>query len=498
MALPPLLLTAIANPKSPTLKKSYALGTSTFLGNLQTQVVHNHVNNVQSNSVTFRGIILASYEAKDSAAKTVTVGGNSSTIYTVIVKIPGIHDHLPDPTEAKDPRVAIGLYPRFEGPLNTKPQVGGIATVTFLDPNNKQKKEGNGKILEVLNPGVEGLPLANEINSRPALSAMQNMKQTKCQFNTFTMIPAIDTEKEPEQEQDKPTPSSPPTVNSSFRTAKPKIKHKGNTEKSTATAPVNNGTPDDLNSSRIDAQDCAQKYLMSEYKNERQNPMNVHQNITDARGIYPRYPLATSGWHINQETGKFGIREHPIYKTKKLHKGVDISGPNITGIPVLSSLPGTVVKSGFEGSNAIRDAHGNITKHGSGAGNTVMVHHEHVGLWTFYFHLQALFVSVGDVVGYGTALGSVDTTGGSSGPHLHYEVRKTRFASKIHQFIDPEIFLKTKYRYFTATDESKQWVAMTQDEATKKGIDGLNNDLDIDHNDALWNYNQMVGISDEL
>ena len=98
-------------------------------------------------------------------------------------------------------------------------------------------------------------------------------------------------------------------------------------------------------------------------------------------------------------------------------------------------------------------------------------------------------------MGYGTAIGSVNNTGGSTGPHLHYEVRKNRYKKKPQNLIDPEIFLKTKYRYFTGEGfgvTNLRGVGMTQEEAIKRGVDGLNKESDIS------NIGQSAGLSEDL
>ncbi|MDR0843143.1 MAG: peptidoglycan DD-metalloendopeptidase family protein [Acidobacteriota bacterium] len=99
----------------------------------------------------------------------------------------------------------------------------------------------------------------------------------------------------------------------------------------------------------------------------------------------------------------FGMRKDPFTGKPRFHKGVDIAAP--AGTPVLAALPGKVISAGREG----------------GYGNTVLVEHGD-GLRTRYGHLSSIDVKVGDTVTSGGNLGTVGSTGRSTGPHLHFEV----------------------------------------------------------------------------
>ena len=103
----------------------------------------------------------------------------------------------------------------------------------------------------------------------------------------------------------------------------------------------------------------------------------------------------------------FGMRaRHPIYKTRKMHKGVDLSCKR--GVPVY----------------ATGDAIVEMTDKGMrrrGYGQQVLLNHE-FGYKTRYAHLHKIYVKAGDRVTRGQLIGEVGSTGGSTGPHLHYEV----------------------------------------------------------------------------
>ncbi|MBR6484104.1 MAG: peptidoglycan DD-metalloendopeptidase family protein, partial [Clostridiales bacterium] len=109
----------------------------------------------------------------------------------------------------------------------------------------------------------------------------------------------------------------------------------------------------------------------------------------------------------------FGEREHPLDGTVRMHYGLDI-GANF-GDSVMAAASGTViyVEEPVEGEN-----YG-----GTGYGNYCIVDHGN-GITTVYGHMRDVYVSTGDSVSTGTVLGEVGSTGGSTGPHLHFEVRE--------------------------------------------------------------------------
>ncbi len=105
-------------------------------------------------------------------------------------------------------------------------------------------------------------------------------------------------------------------------------------------------------------------------------------------------------------SSKFGYRFHPVYHTRKLHKGMDYAAA--CGMPVKAMTSGKVL----------------ATTHNSGAGNKVIVSHGlHNGqiLTTSYHHLQGFAVSAGQRIDAGQTVGYVGSTGASTGCHLHFE-----------------------------------------------------------------------------
>jgi murein DD-endopeptidase MepM/ murein hydrolase activator NlpD len=103
-------------------------------------------------------------------------------------------------------------------------------------------------------------------------------------------------------------------------------------------------------------------------------------------------------------TSGFGSRLHPILQEVRHHAGIDIPGP--TGQPILAAADGTVRVAGVRG----------------GYGLTVEIDHGD-GLRTLYAHLSRIDVRVGQQVEEAERIGALGSTGQSTGPHLHYEVR---------------------------------------------------------------------------
>ena len=104
-------------------------------------------------------------------------------------------------------------------------------------------------------------------------------------------------------------------------------------------------------------------------------------------------------------TSPYGMRYHPILKTNKLHTGIDIGAPS--GAKIVAADGGTVIFSGWFGAY----------------GNAIIIDHG-AGISTLYGHQSQLLVSQGQTVVKGQTIGKVGSTGWSTGPHLHFEVRK--------------------------------------------------------------------------
>jgi len=131
-------------------------------------------------------------------------------------------------------------------------------------------------------------------------------------------------------------------------------------------------------------------------------------------------PIKGGAMHL---VSGFGYRIHPIYRTRRMHSGVDIAVK--TGTPVYASGNGTVVRP--DGSMG-------------GYGRYVLIDHG-FGYRSLYAHLSRTSVRPGQQVKRGELIGYVGNTGLSVAPHLHYEVHKNgRPVNPVHYFyndLDP-------------------------------------------------------------
>jgi murein DD-endopeptidase MepM/ murein hydrolase activator NlpD len=126
--------------------------------------------------------------------------------------------------------------------------------------------------------------------------------------------------------------------------------------------------------------------------------------LETVRGTAKRLPFSNPapGQDI---TSRFGNRPDPFFGGLAMHAGIDFRAP--TGTEIRSTGSGKVVKAAFSG----------------GYGNMVEIDHG-LGLTTRFGHMSRILVGEGDMVEPGQIIGLSGSTGRSTGPHLHYEVRR--------------------------------------------------------------------------
>ena len=118
-------------------------------------------------------------------------------------------------------------------------------------------------------------------------------------------------------------------------------------------------------------------------------------------GGYFAWPVPGYSWI----SSPFGWRT--LYGKPDFHTGIDIAGRNIYGKPIIASNTGQVVK---------------VAYYTTGYGYHVMIDHGDNN-WTVYAHMSSIAVKQGEWVAQGQVIGYVGSTGNSTGPHLHFEVR---------------------------------------------------------------------------
>lgn len=173
---------------------------------------------------------------------------------------------------------------------------------------------------------------------------------------------------------------------------------------------------------------------------------DLHQRMNIARQTAGEKLLmlqrVPSGWPVNghEVTSDFGWRTHPIKGTRSHHNGVDLRGER--GAPVRATADGVVEYAAFHSS--------------SGLGKLVILRHD-FGFRTYFGHMSEIAVQPGEFVAAGDVVGHVGSTGLSSGPHLHYEVRH------IYRKLDPTPFLEwslERYDSLFTREDDIQWESL--------------------------------------
>jgi murein DD-endopeptidase MepM/ murein hydrolase activator NlpD len=156
-----------------------------------------------------------------------------------------------------------------------------------------------------------------------------------------------------------------------------------------------------------DAEEAALEALIREKQREEEAKRLAARRAARLAGVeLPREPGAPGQllWPVSGPiTSPFGWRMHPIMHRMILHRGIDIGVP--TGTPVAAAAEGRIIVASYQG----------------GCGNMVAIDHRG-GLSTMYCHMSQIFVSVGQEVQRGQAIGAAGSTGLSTGPHVHFQV----------------------------------------------------------------------------
>lgn len=171
----------------------------------------------------------------------------------------------------------------------------------------------------------------------------------------------------------------------------------------------------------VDESRARKQAVLDKAVNDRDTAERAYQELLEAsrqvqaliRQSQYRVPQGASGkstgtmiWPIQGViTSEYGWRTHPIFGTSKYHSGLDIAGDY--GMPILAADGGVVIYAGWI----------------SGYGNAVIIDHGG-GITTLYGHNDSLTVVEGQSVAQGQQIANCGSTGYSTGPHCHFEVRE--------------------------------------------------------------------------
>ena len=169
----------------------------------------------------------------------------------------------------------------------------------------------------------------------------------------------------------------------------------------------------------VEAKEAEQQELLDQAIYDRDTSERAYEELMaaseEAANMIRRSNMSDSGapagsggmiWPLSGPvTSEFGWRTHPIFGTARFHSGLDIGGDY--GLPIYAAASGTVIHAGWI----------------SGYGNTVIIDHGG-GVTTLYGHNDSLNVGVGQTVSQGQVIAMCGSTGNSTGPHCHFEVRE--------------------------------------------------------------------------
>lgn len=155
----------------------------------------------------------------------------------------------------------------------------------------------------------------------------------------------------------------------------------------------------------MDIQQKIREFQREEAYARRQRSYSAGSSSGGGRSYAVRRGTGSMSWPVSGPvTSGFGWRIHPIFGTQKFHTGIDMGVGYGTSIRATDS--GNVILAGWCG----------------GYGNAVIIDHGN-GISTLYAHCSRLYVSYGQAVSKGQSVAAVGSTGYSTGPHLHFEVR---------------------------------------------------------------------------
>jgi len=157
-----------------------------------------------------------------------------------------------------------------------------------------------------------------------------------------------------------------------------------------------------------DAEEAALEGLIREKQAEEERRREEARRAARIAGaeVTPEVAPGQLSWPVSGPiTSPFGWRMHPVYHHMILHRGIDIGVPR--GTPVVAAGAGTIILASYQGD----------------CGNMIAIDH-HGGLSTIYCHLSQIFVSVGQEIQRGQAIGAAGATGDATGPHVHFQVMR--------------------------------------------------------------------------
>lgn len=202
--------------------------------------------------------------------------------------------------------------------------------------------------------------------------------------------------------------------------------------------------------------------ISREYFNERLRSLNLLRRGAEEFV----FPLAIP----SPITSLFGWRTHPIFGDRRFHTGTDLGAPE--GTPVVATQNGEVQVAEYLG----------------GYGLTVILRHADGALETRYAHLSRLLVRPGETVAQGDVIGLVGSTGNSTGPHLHFELRELTAQGWV--LLDPnELMGYAMANLSEALNNPLLALGLGSEKHTETAKDGVDPTFELPHRPAQPNAN---------
>tara|TARA_Y100000592_G_scaffold78846_1_gene124133 strand:+ start:14355 stop:15770 length:1416 start_codon:yes stop_codon:yes gene_type:complete len=448
------------NLGSRKLKTQYSLGKTNFLDAQQSSTIKKFQSVAHQNKI-YNAVVLRVEEGEIPDILGVANPGSSNQ-FVVRAAIPELHTMFPDPFKYGGHNSIIDMYPTFSGHLEQVPLVGSNITVSFIDENNKFKTFGNGKILGLIQNPVDGSALGQKAqtynNSVMTAVGQMMIDQAACKFLELAGSAPKD-EKPILKNKENVGENHPQTVNSAYQSRDNNVER---TTAPTSDLPGTSGqTPteqEEDTSSTTNIPDCKKVTNLREYIDSTLSDMGADSQ--DPNAEFPAWPLVYGSFDVKtkkaikparltsglQPKRTITVRKNgkTITKTRS-HRGQDIAAPQST--PTLATLEGEVVSAVPNGGipTSTKLSYIIIRHDGYGGKGDRAIH-------SCYFHMSNVLVKKGDIVKRGACIGlsggAKDSpgSGGTTGPHLHFEIRKRRRVGSLAGIIDPVTFLSTKWK----------------------------------------------------
>lgn len=287
------------------------------------------------------------------------------------------------------------------------------------------KAEGGKPTQRDINKAVHRVTAANQLRDADLLAVGQKLDLSAMHENSLGIPPTLDSRLNAPPLVPAKTAKGQAVLPTSFETARPPILRAplaslSETRRSSAVggaAPSPRPLFHRLSNARPAVHAHAHGSSSTEASTPAMNPIDLTalmQSILEPGSEMPVSTPAPGPWSkllggAARFTSGFGVRNDPFTGKPQFHQGIDIAAAS--GTEIYPYMAGTVKSAGWDG----------------GHGNAVVIQHPN-GMETVYAHASEVLVKAGDVVLKNTPIAKVGSTGHSTGPHLHFEVRQNNKA----------------------------------------------------------------------